>query len=222
MKEKLDFILDIITWLENLSVLEVGLFGGIALLCVFLFLQRRKAKQIGFGYYSKNVAKTTQLQAKKIAQLENKLRLHEKEEGQVQAYWLASREDRSAYVLQIYNDLPQILHNIDVTIDKRYMKFARIHAKNKRCDPEKTHQSFLVFGGWNSMETEVETDRGSFLKIWLQDKLKPIPVTITYTLGPSPLSEKTSLKVEFKKEQLTSHLKNRLRRITEKPELTIL
>jgi hypothetical protein len=137
--------------------------------------------------------------------------------------WNPSREDSSAYTLELYNDTAEQIFNIEAQIELPYRSCSKISWNQDRCESQKSMVIFLVPGGWSdpSLSGQKPTDRAHFLNIWLENKLKPIRLTILYTKTPNRSNFET-IEVVFKKEQLTNHLKTRLRSLKAKSNLALV
>jgi hypothetical protein len=158
----------------------------------------------------------------KISQLEEQLALYKRQGTGVVLTWLATKEDSMAYVLEIYNDTPDKIFNIQVHIDPTYQQCANIFGIFDKCDPQKSIEISFVPGGWITNPKNAENiNRNNFLELWLQEKLKPIKFTVMYTITPRKQDFKI-LEVDFKKEQAARHMKTRLQQLKSKVSLTLL
>ena len=204
-----------------LSVTELILLTAIVLLAFMVIYLILKMKKLSFNYYAKSVSKTVESQSTKIAELEHQIKQYKRKETGVVLDWAKARDDRSAYLLSIYNDSAERIFNVEVRIDQEYQMTSKIFWKANKIDSQKSINAFFIPGGWNDSNSASSTDRGKFLEIWMQNDLKPIKFTVLYTETPSKINHKT-VEINFKKEQLSGHFKRRLQGTKTTPHLAVL
>jgi hypothetical protein len=166
-----------------------------------------------------SVEKIVENQASKIKELEEKIQLYKREDVGVVAEWASPREDKSAYLLNIYNDTAERIFNVQVEIEPLYRNLCKLYGKEDKCDPQKSINAFFVPGGWSdpSISGQKPVDRADFVKTWTDNNFLPIKFNVTYTKTPSRQNYEM-FEVSFTIENTTKHLKSRL--IAKKPILT--
>jgi hypothetical protein len=170
----------------------------------------------------KNQDTTSHELESKIALLEQQLALYKRQDVGVVLTWLPTKEDSMAYVLEVYNDTPERIFNIQVHIEPTYQQCTNIFGLFDKCDAQKSIEISFVPGGWIANPKNAENiNRNNFLELWLQEKLKPIRFTVMYTTTPRKQDFKI-LEIDFKKEQTAKHMKTRLRQLKTKSSLTLL
>ena len=202
---------------DQIALVEFILSTIILLFGVFIAILITRMKKMSFNYYAKSVSKTVERQTKQIAQLEKKLTLHERKGQGVVTDWAIPREDRSAYLLELYNDSPNKIFNVEAQINPTYETYCKLFWKNNKIEPEKTLHLFFVPGGWTPISPNA-ANRKHFLEVWLENKLQPITFTIRYTEAPNKANFQT-ITTEFTTEHLSSHLKRSLAALQSKPNL---
>lgn len=216
-----EFLTKILTILEQFSTAELGLAGVVSLLLLIVFYMLFRMRKLSFNYYAKSVSKTVEAQTAKILELEKQLGLYARERSGVVGEWAKTRVDRSAHLLSVYNDTPDRIFNVKVTISPEYQAYSKVFHKANKIDSQKALNVFFVPGGWNAANTATPIDRSQFLRCWLDQKLKPIIFTVMYTETPSRINFK-SIEVPFKKEQLTEPMKRRLELLKVSPQLAVV
>jgi hypothetical protein len=170
-----------------------------------------------------NIQDTTSSELEsKVALLEQQLALYKRQDVGVVLTWLPTKQDSMAYVLEVYNDTPEKIFNVQVHIEPTYQQCTNIFGLFDKCDAQKSIEISFVPGGWAANPKNAENiNRNNFLELWLQEKLKPIKFTVMYTTTPRKQDFKI-LEIDFKKEQAAKHMKTRLRQLKTKSNLTLL
>lgn len=156
----------------------------------------------------------------KIEFLEKELKQYRRPSTGVTIRWSAPREDKSSYLLKLNNDLPDAIHNVSVSIEEQYKECATIHSKADSCPSQKSLSIFLLPGIWANNSSEPTTARSKFIDIWLENKLKPIKITVKYTKSPDFTDSVQILEAYFTKDNLTNHFKSAIQ--SSKTRLTLV
>jgi len=207
-----------ILFIENLSTLESSLIIVVIFLVVGLVLTYLKVRSIGFNFYSKSVSKTVESQIQQINTLEQQVKLFKRKPEGVIAKWAPPREDKAAYLLTIYNDTPEKIYNISLTVESKYKDCSQVLFENSTCESQKQVLGFFVPGGW-SRQADLMTSRDHFVALWIQNKLNPIKFTISYTKTPISSDQKQKIEIIFDRTCLTQHLTNKIRNYHRKTTL---
>lgn len=156
---------------------------------------------------STTLAKTLEQQSTKIDELEKQISLYKRPTTGVVLKWANPREDKSAYLLTLFNDFPESIHNITIEVDSIYQTCTGIHCQEERCDFQKSINIFFLPAIFGENNTEPTIFRDEFIKIWLENKLKPIEIIVKYTRGPTISDNYETAKIYFTRDNLTKHLK---------------
>lgn len=206
------------TFFSQFSTSEIALVGIAGIFLIAIIYMFFKIKKLSFNYYAKSVSQTVESQTQQIVKLEKELSLFKREDTGVLAKWAPPREDKAAYLLTIYNDTPETIHNISVEIEERYRSVCKIFFEKSQCDPQKQVLVFFIPGGY-SKETDLMTSRNGFVTSWMKNKLEPIKFVVKYSKTPIA-GDFQEMELLFNRTNLTKHLANKIRTIHKK--LTIL
>jgi len=166
------------------------------------------------------LAKTVEAQSVKIDELEKQISLYKRPTTGINLKWAPPREDKSAYLLVLLNDFPEQIYNIVVSMDPTYQKCTSIHSQFQKCDPQKSIDIFFLPAIWADNNSEPTIFRDEFIKLWLDNKLKPIEIIIQYTRTPTINDNYETAKIFFTRDNLTKHLKTSIQ--TAKTRLTVV
>ena len=154
--------------------------------------------------------KIIEKQIQQIVSLEKQLAQYKREGQGIVAKWAPPREDKSAYMLIIYNDTPERIFNVSISIDPKYQSCCKVFLKQDECPPNKPINAFFIPGGWHD-GVGGKNESNDFAEIWLQNQLEDITFVITYNLGPTESDDAKTISIQFSRRNLTKHLKNSIR-----------
>jgi hypothetical protein len=166
------------------------------------------------------LAKTVEAQSMKITELEKQVSLYKRPTTGINLKWAAPREDKSAYLLGLLNDFPEQIYNVTVSIEPIYQKCTSIYSQSQKCDPQKSIDIFFLPAIWADNNSEPTVPRDEFIKLWLDNKLKPIEIIVQYTRTPTINDNYETAKIFFTRDNLTKHLKTSIQ--TAKTRLTVV
>lgn len=169
---------------------------------------------------SNTLAKTLAQQSTKIDELEKQISLYKKPTTGITLKWASPREDKSAYLLALFNDFPETIHNIAVSIDPIYAACTSLHSQTERCESQKSVNLFFLPAIFGENNSEPAIFREEFIKLWLENKLKPIEITVKYTRDPTINDNYETAKIYFTRDNLTRHLRTAIQ--SAKTRLTIV
>lgn len=196
-------------FLSQFTTMELLLTGVLPILgCVIVYLIRRM-KKLSFDYYTKNMSQTLEKWSSHIIQLEEQIKVYQRDDTGVVAQWEAPKENTNSYVIQIYNDSPEKVFNVQVEVESKYRNQVKILWKQNAIEAQKDVRAYFVPGGWNEKTNELATDRARFLEVWLNNGLKPIQFTVKYTKTPASQQIET-VNLFFEAHHISGHLKRRL------------
>jgi len=166
------------------------------------------------------LTKTIEAQSTKIEQLEKQISLYKRPTTGINLKWAPPREDKSAYLLALLNDFPEQIYNIAISVEPIYQKCTSIYSESQKCDPQKSIDIFFLPAIWADNNSEPTVLRDEFIKLWLDNKLKPIEIIVQYTRTPTINDNYETAKIFFTRDNLTKHLKTSIQ--TAKTRLTVV
>jgi len=169
---------------------------------------------------SATLVKTLEQQSTKIDELEKQISIYKKPSTGVTLQWASPREDKSAYLLTLFNDFPQTIHNIGVVIEQTYSSCASVYSQVTRCESQKSINLFFLPAILGASDSDTSVFRDEFIKIWLENKLKPVEITVRYTQGPTVNDNYETVKIYFTRDDATKHLKTAIQNA--KTRLTVV
>lgn len=119
----------VVNFFNQLTTTEITLISILAVAILFLIYLTLRIKKLSYNYYAKSVSKTIENQTKEIAELQKQVSLYKREDTGIIAQWVEAREDKSAYMINIYNDSAERIFNLEVRIEAPYDKFSKLFWK---------------------------------------------------------------------------------------------
>ena len=165
------------------------------------------------------LTKVVEQQATKIDQLQKEVETFKRKSTGVSIRWDQPREDKAAYRMIIYNDLPERIFNISVTSEESYKETMTLYCDNATCDTQKHINAFFLPGIWAVKSEDTPIARQKFCEIWLKKKLEPIKFTVKYTKTPTEQDYEV-LDLYFAPDNLTKHFRSSLQ--TSKLHLSVV
>ena len=204
-------MIETITALTLFEWILIG--GGFVFLCFMIFVSVLLFKLRDKKHTADALVKIVDDQKKRMTDLERQINKHESINQIVAVRWAPPREDKSAYRLIVYNDTPDTIFNLKMSIESDYRPYSKIYLQEDEVNKNKTTSAFFIPGGWmNPTELkEKRTSTADFADIWLQNRLQPIQFVISWTSGIDATENIHILKIDFTRKNLTSHLKESIR-----------
>ena len=196
--------------METLTIVLVITVLGLVILNIFIINKIKNSNSGTLGRAPVALTKVVEQQAGKIDQLQKEVETFKRKTTGVTIKWDKAREDKAAYRMIVYNDLPERVFNVSVEIDEAYREVMTLYCDNSTCDAQKHINAFFLPGAWAVKTDEAPIARQRFCEIWLKNKLEPIKFIVKYTKSPTLERGYERLELYFATDNLTKHFRSSL------------